>query len=121
MQRIALNPTVFRKIRHPAMLLCCFGTMSLAVGTLLAVNADSSVFSLMYQVELRPVSIVVSLASQLLPFLIAAYAAYYSRLWLLHAVCSCKLFIFGYTGALFWIGYGSAGWLISFCFSLLCL
>ena len=105
---------VISRLKHPAVLLFCFGLVSLIAGTLLAVRADSSAFSLMRQAVISPVSIVCHLALQLLPFLIAAYAVSISRSWLLYTVFSCKLFSFAYTGTLVWIAFGSAGWLVRF-------
>ncbi len=114
MQKDAHIQVYFRWIRHPALPLFVFGTLGLILGTLLAANADTSIFALMRQAQFRPVSIAMSFASQLLPFLIAAYAASISRPWLLHSACGCKLFSFAYTGALVWIAFGSAGWLVRF-------
>ncbi len=105
---------VFRWIRHPALPLFALGIMSLILGTLFAANANIAIFSLMRRAKFSRLSIVLSLASQLLPFLIAAYAVSTSRLWLMHTACCCRLFSFAYTGALVWIAYGSAGWLVRF-------
>ncbi|MBQ8768636.1 MAG: hypothetical protein IJZ15_03160 [Oscillospiraceae bacterium] len=103
-------------IRHPAFALLLWSVMGLILGTLFAAFADISCFSLMRQAVTAPVSIVVSFASQLLPFLIAAYAVNISGLWLLYTVCSCKLFSFAYTGSLIWVAFGSAGWLVRWLF-----
>ena len=107
---------VISRLKHPAVLLFCFGLVSLSAGTLIAVRADCSAFSLMRWAVTSPVSIVCHLALQLLPFLIAAYAVSISGLWLLYTVFSCKLFSFAYMGMLLWLAYGSAGWLVRFLF-----
>ena len=116
MQKDIRIQAIFRRITHPAFLLFAFGALGLMLGTLLAASADTSLFPLMRQVAFNPVSIVTSLAAQLLPFLIAAYAVSISRPWLLTTVCSYKLFSFAYTGALIQIAFGSAGWLVRFLF-----
>ena len=116
MQKDIRLEAILRRIRHPAFALFFTGAFGLLFGTLLAANADTSVFALMRRVEFSPVSIVMCLAAQLLPFLIAAYAASISRLWLLCASCGCRLFSFAYTGALIWIAYGTAGWLVRLLF-----
>jgi len=103
---------LLRRMRHPAFSLFFFGILGLIFGNSLAANADISSFSLMRQAVSGPVSIVMSMASQLLPFLIAAYAASISRLWLLYAACGFRLFSFSYIGALVCIAFGSAGWLV---------
>lgn len=112
MQKVIRFQPILRRITHPVFLLFCSGTFGLILGTLFAAFADASVFSLMRQVSFGPVSIVVFSASQLLPFLIAAYAASISRLWLMHTVCFCKLFLFAYSGTIVWIAFDSAGWLV---------
>ena len=112
MQKDIRIQAFLRIVKHPSFRLFFVGLIGLALGTLLAAHADSSVYLLMRQAANSPVSIVMSFASQLLPFLIAAYAASISRLWLLNAVCGCRLFSFAYTGALIWIAFGTAGWLV---------
>ncbi|MBQ6997092.1 MAG: hypothetical protein IJN60_01800 [Oscillospiraceae bacterium] len=106
--------SVFRFIRHRALPLLFFCVLGLLLGTLLAAHADESVFSWMRRVHFDQVSIVFSLAAQLLPFLIAAYAVSISRPWLLYTVCGCRLFCFAYLGALVWNAFGTAGWLVRF-------
>lgn len=105
---------IIHRLKHPAFRLFVFCGVGLILGTLLAAYADSSLFSWMRRAVLEPVSIVMSLAALLLPFLIAAYAASISRLWLINLVCGCKLFLFAYTGTLIWTAFGAAGWLIRF-------
>lgn len=116
MQRDIRFQALLRRIRHPAfvLLLCC--TAGLLFGILLAMLADTSIFSLMRRMELKPVSIVMCLAVQVLPFLITAYAASLSQLWLLNTACCFKLFFFSYTGAMIRLAFGSAGWLVRFLF-----
>ncbi len=116
MQKNIRIQALFCGICHPAFSLFFFGSVGLIFGTLFAANANSSIFPMMRQVDFGPVSIVFHLVAQLLPFLIAAYAASLSRLWLLNAVCGCELFSFAYMGALVWIAFGSAGWLVRFLF-----
>ena len=116
MQKDIRIQALFRGIRHPALSLIFFGGVGLVFGSLLAAKANSSIFPMMRQADLGSVSIVLHLVAQLLPFLIAAYAASISRLWLLNAVCGCKLFSFSHTGTLIWIAFGSAGWLVRFLF-----
>ena len=116
MQKDIRFQAIIHKIQHPVFKLCCFGCIALILGTLFAAFADASVFSVMRRAAFAPVSIVMSLAAQLIPFLIAAYAASILRLKLIYAVCGCKLFFFAYTGALIWIAFGSVGWLIRFLF-----
>lgn len=102
------------RLKQPAVLLCSAGLLGLILGTSFAVSADSSAYSWMRQAVSGPVSIVCHLALQLLPFLIAAYADSISGLWLMYTVFGCKLFSFSYLGAMVWIAFGSAGWLIRF-------
>ena len=103
---------IFRGMKHPAYILFCFGCIGLILGTLFAAYADPSIFPVMCRAVFEPVSIVLSGAAQLLPFLIAAYAASISRLRLINIVCGCKLFLFAYTGSLIWSAFSAAGWLI---------
>ena len=110
---IRLRTLIFR-VRHPACLLFFFGSCGLVIGSLLAANADASCFSLMRRIQFETVSIVPSLASQLLPFLIAAYAASISQYRLIYVVSCCKLFSFAYIGSLVWMSFGTAGWLVRF-------
>ncbi len=114
MQKVIRFQAVFLRVFGPAFVYVLLCGASLIFGTLLAVRADSSVYPLMRRAASGSVSIVCHLATQLLPFLIAAYAAYISRRWLLHTVCAVRLFSFTYIGALIWISFGSAGWLIRF-------
>ena len=116
MQKDIHIQALFRGICHPAFSLFIFGSVGLILGTLLAANANSSILPMMRLSDFGSVSIVFHLVAQLLPFLIAAYAVSISRRWLLNAVCSCKLFSLAYTGALIWIAFGSAGWLVRFLF-----
>jgi len=104
--------TYFRWIKHPAFLLFLCSGLCLVLGTLFAAQADVTGLSLMRLAASCRVSIVCHLASQLLPFLIAAYAVNISGLWLLYTVCSCKLFSFAYMGTLIMNAFGSAGWLV---------
>ena len=112
MQKDIRLQAFFVWIKHPAFALFLWSGTGLILGTLFAAFADTSYVPLMRLAASSPVSILCHLASQLLPFLIAAYAVNISGLWLLYTVCSCKLFFFAYTGALIWIAFGSAGWLV---------
>lgn len=103
---------IFCWIRHPAFLLFLSGGTSLVIGTLLAASTEISSFSWMRLAADSQLSIVGHIVTQLLPFLIAAYAVYISKLWLLLTVCSCKLFSFAYMGSLIWFTFGSAAWLV---------
>lgn len=91
----------------------CIG---LFLGTYCGVIADASIFSLMRHTVFCRMSIVCLIASQLLPFLIAAYAAFISNRILLLSVCAGKMFLFGFVGYLVFAAFGSAGWLIRFLF-----
>jgi len=103
-------------IRHPAFLLFSWGSVGLLFGTLLAACADTYFHSWMRLAVSDRVSIVCLLAAQLLPFLIAAYAVNISKLRLMYAVCSIKLFAFTYMGSVIGIAFGSAGWLVRLLF-----
>ena len=93
------------------------------LGTYFAVIADSSVVSMVRQTAFGQVSIVCLISAQLLPFLIAAYAAYTSNRIMLMTVCTYKMFLFAFLGCLVWRAFGSAGWLLRslFLFSDICL
>ena len=86
--------------------------LALFLGTYCAARSDLSVFSLVRRTAFGTVSTVCLMATQLLPFLFAAYAAYISNTILLLGACSVKLFSFGFTGYLVWTAFGSAGWLM---------
>ena len=103
---------VISQIRHPAFLLTVFSGAGLILATTFAATAKISSVTLMRLVSDSRLSIVCHLASQLLPFLIAAFAVNISRRWLIYTVCFLRLFFFSYIGSLFWIAFGSAGWLI---------
>ena len=90
--------------------------VGLFLGTYCGVIADSSMFSLMLPTVSRRMSIVCLIASQLLPFLIAAYAAFISNRILLLSMCAVKMFLFAFVGYLVFTAFGSAGWLIRFLF-----
>ena len=104
------------RMKHPAFSFLFFCGSSLVLGTFLAAFADSSAFSWMRLAIYSRLSIVCYLVAQFLPLLIAAYAVVISKLWLLHFICSCKLFSIAFMGSLIWIAFGSAGWLIRLLF-----
>ena len=97
--------------------------LALFLGTYCAFVADSSVLSLVRQTVFGRVSTVCLMSAQFLPFLIVAYAAFIPNRIMTVAVCACKMFLFTFSGALVWIAFGSAGWLIRslFLFSDICL
>lgn len=87
-------------------------TAGLLIGTLFAARGDNSCFSMMRPAAGCRASIVGLTVAAVLPFLLAAYAAFISRPGFLLAVCGCKAFCLGYIGCLAGNAFGSAGWLI---------
>lgn len=84
----------------------------LCLGTLLALSAGSSSFSVMRLAASSRVSIVYSLCCVFLPFLLAAYAVYIHRFALLIFLCFCKAISFSFCALLAVRAFGTAGWLV---------
>ena len=81
-------------------------------GMVLAVGLDGSFLSSMRPTFDSRVSIIRQFAALLLPFLIAAFAAYANKPWLLYLLCFFKACVFIYCGMAVYCAYGSAGWLV---------
>lgn len=101
---------IIRKGR--TILLACMFLSGFAAGIFSCIYANgNSSFYLMRRWLDASVSIVVSLAFLLLPFLFSAFAVFISCPWLLVCVCFLKSFLFGYMSMVFYL-LTEAGWLI---------
>ena len=100
----------YRKASIPLLaFLWCAG---LLLGVLSSLNAGDQTLSLMRTLPQGGVSIVSLLGSQLIPFLISAYAVNIHLHWLLFPVAFLKAFTFSRCAALITIAFHSAGWLL---------
>ena len=112
MQISFLHTGAIRPIPAKVIRFCLVWIAGLLIGMLLAARFDSSFFSLMRPTLGGRVSIVRQLAAIFLPFLIAAFAAYANKLWLVYLLCLFKSCAFIYCSLAIYSGYGSAGWLV---------
>ncbi len=81
-------------------------------GIYFAANADVTYLLMMRAVPGASVSIAGAFAAALLPFLIAAFAAFLSMPYLVFPVCFCKAFLYGACSWGVWVNYGGAAWLV---------
>lgn len=86
--------------------------LGLIMGTIFAATAGNQYFLLMRMAPQSHVSIVGLSVTVLLPFLLAAYAVYKDRPWMLYVICFIKVFTFAFCGFGATAAYGSAGWLV---------
>ena len=90
--------------------LCAFiGTV---LGTLLAVTVDRSYISLMRLALSSPVSIVGTVLTVFVPFLVSLYYIIHSKPWLVYLICGIHLLLFSAAGCAVSQSFGSAGWLV---------
>ena len=86
------------------------------IGTFLAAGTPVSFFTLMRSAANSPVSIVGSLISAFLPFLLAFAAVHYGRPALLYLILFCKAIIFSHCSMWCSLAFGSGGWLVRLLF-----
>jgi hypothetical protein len=84
----------------------------LILGTIFSAIAGNHYFLLMRMAPQSHVSIVGLAVTVLLPFLLSAFAVYKDRPWMLHLICSTKVFTFAFCGFGITAAYGGAGWLV---------
>jgi hypothetical protein len=84
----------------------------LVLGIFFFYRMSPSFVSLMRGLEISSVSIVGVLVSNLLPFLISAFAVYFHKIWLIFLLAFLKALVFGCSGGLITVAYGAAGWLV---------
>ena len=82
-------------------------------GSIIAIHADRSFFSLMRMMPLHPVSIVGLLLSLCLPLLFTAVAVYISHQWILIIVAFLKALFLSMLFSGVWISFGIGGWVVA--------
>lgn len=82
------------------------------MGTFLAAETPFSFYALMRSAANSPVSIVGSLVSAYLPFLLAFAAVHYGKPALLYFILFCKAVVFSHCSMICHLAFGSGGWLI---------
>ena len=92
-------------------LACCFCS-GIFLGHYYASGGNQTYFLLMRMAPSCPVSIVGLISVTFLPFLISAFAVYFSHHELLLPVCFCKAFSFACCAITATRVFGSAGWLV---------
>lgn len=90
-----------------------FWLLGLVFGIIISSSAGDSVTSMMLTASESRMSIV-SLLFVVLPFLFAALAAYFSKHWLLPAICFCRAFLFGFSAHTLSLCYGASAWIVQF-------
>lgn len=112
MHKVRLPDSLIRLVRRDTVRVSLCWTAGLLIGTLFAARGNPSCSSMMRLAAGCRASIVGLAAAAVLPFLLAAYAALFSRPALLLAVCGCKAFCLCSVACLTVGAFGSAGWLI---------
>ena len=108
----------FRKIipvitRNAGVLtLACILLFGYLVGTFLAAETPISYFTLMRSAANSPVSIVGSLVSAFLPFLLAFAAVYYGKPSLLYFILFCKAIAFAHCSMCCCLAFGSSSFAV---------
>lgn len=82
------------------------------IGTFLAAETPFSFYALMRSAANSPVSIVGSLVSAFLPFLLAFAAVHYGKPVLLYFILFCKAVVFSHCSMICHLAFGSGGWLV---------
>ena len=85
----------------------------LVTGSIVALNADRSFYSLMRMMPMHPVSIVGLLLSLCLPLLFTVVAVYISYQWILLIIAFLKALFLAMLFAGVWISYGIGGWVVA--------
>ena len=95
--------------------LCMFALCSVfsaGLGAWFAGTSGNTYILLMRMAASRPVSIVGSAVSVLLPFLVSLLIIVHSKPWLVYLICGIHIFHFSSTGFCLGFSFGSAGWLV---------
>ena len=94
------------------LILACILLLGYLIGTFLATETPVAYFSLMRSAVNSPVSIVGSLVSVFLPFLLAFAAVHYGKPALLFIILFCKATLFAHGSMCCYLAFGSGGWLV---------
>ncbi len=112
MRNLISHQRVILLIKNQKLHLYLVFAAGLVLGAAYACTVSPYKLSLMRQAVSGQSSIVGLLCCSILPFLLAAYAAYIGRRALLLAVCACKAFLYSAAGLAMYRAFGTAGWLI---------
>ncbi len=99
-------------IKNQTLHFCLVFIAGLLLGAIYARSLSPQKLTLMRQAVFCQSSIVGLLCCSILPFLLAAYAAYIGRRELMLAVCACKAFSYSAAGLALHRVFGTAGWLM---------
>ena len=112
MDRICCRSFSFFRCKLKPNILAFAWLGGLFLGAVISVSADNLLASTMRAALSGSMSITGPIAVVLLPFLLSAYAVYFSQPTMLISVIFLKAFLFAYTGAGLLILYPVSGWLL---------
>lgn len=92
--------------------LACILLFGYLIGTFLAIETLVNFYTLMRSAANSPVSIVGSLISAFLPFLLAFATVHYKKPALLLLILFCKAIVFSHCSMCCYLAFGSGGWLV---------
>lgn len=109
---------------HPirGLILAVFWISGLTGGILTGLMSGTFLTSMMRSTLAGAVSIVSLMSTALLPFLLSAFAVFFSCRWLVYPIALLRAFLYGFSGQGITACFGSAGWLfrLLLCFTQLC-
>ena len=105
-------PHFLQESRHNLSVLTLCSVIAAGLGALFADTFGDTYIPLMRMAVSHPVSIVGSVVSVFLPFLVFILIIMHSKPWLVYLICGIHIFHFSSTGFCLAFSFGSAGWLV---------